>query len=277
MPSAGELLRQERLKQNRSVQEIAATTCISTRHLEAIESDDARSLPGDFFYRSFLKQYAQALYLDEATTRQVLSSVEPVSEPDPISFLHASYVTAEQDARRSGRKRPSTAVVLTLFIAVLLGCSGLYAIWNKAQAQKEEVVEKSAAAMAEGERNRLAEPPPPSVPARESSPASSPAPEAPVPPASTTGASVDVAANERTWVSLSSDGKKLFAGVLRASESKKFVIGESAKLLTGNAAALDIRLNGKPIGPIGPRGRVRMVVFTPDAYQILLPRTRKGA
>jgi hypothetical protein len=39
----------------------------------------------------------------------------------------------------------------------------------------------------------------------------------------------------------------------------------------GNAGGLDVRWNGKAIGPIGPRGQVRVVLFTPENFQILAP------
>src|SRR5205823_5694419 len=61
--------------------------------------------------------------------------------------------------------------------------------------------------------------------------------------------SVGLSATERTWVSLSSDGKTVFSGVLAASETKNIEGVENAKLTTGNAAGLDVRWNGKSIGP----------------------------
>jgi len=84
--------------------------------------------------------------------------------------------------------------------------------------------------------------------------------------------SVGLSATERTWVSLSSDGKTVFSGVLDASQTKNIEGVENAKLTTGNAAGLDVRWNGKSIGPLGTHGQVRVVVFTPENFQILSPR-----
>ena len=80
MPSAGELLRYERETRNRTLSEIALETCISTRYLQAIEADDPKILPGDFFHRSFIRQYADCLKLDCATTKAILDAVEPAPE-----------------------------------------------------------------------------------------------------------------------------------------------------------------------------------------------------
>ena len=77
------------LQRKRALADIASETCISTRYLEAIEADDTKILPGDFFYRSFIRQYASALGLDESATKRILEAVEPAPEIDPIPAFSA--------------------------------------------------------------------------------------------------------------------------------------------------------------------------------------------
>src|SRR5690348_596134 len=101
MPSAGELLRQERLKRNRSIADLARETRISVRYLEALEANQVGVFPGDFFYRSFLKQYTEALRLDPEITTQVISSAEPVTEHDPIPAMNAAYEVSRLDSKLS--------------------------------------------------------------------------------------------------------------------------------------------------------------------------------
>lgn len=135
--TSGELLRQERINRGKTLAEISTATCISTRYLQAIEVEDLKTLPGDFFYRSFLKQYAQALGLDEQTTARVLASAAPVEPVDPVPALAAAYEVAliERDIR--GSNKPRLTVAIGLFAAVITGCSGLYAFWHKKQVQQE--------------------------------------------------------------------------------------------------------------------------------------------
>jgi len=106
-----------------------------------------------------------------------------------------------------------------------------------------------------------------------------PAPVDPTPtPEQLAGAKVvhlDLQATEKTWVSISAGGKTVFAGILGASERKDLDGLENAKLVTGNAAGLDVRWNGKPIGPLGPRGQVRTVIFTPEKYEVVQPVAKK--
>ncbi|HEX5227156.1 MAG TPA: DUF4115 domain-containing protein, partial [Bryobacteraceae bacterium] len=76
-------------------------------------------------------------------------------------------------------------------------------------------------------------------------------------------------AHEATWLSVSSDGKPVFSGTLQANESKSVSGREFAKLRVGNAAGIEVRLNGKLLGPLGARGQVLTVLFTPDNFEIV--------
>jgi cytoskeleton protein RodZ len=82
---------------------------------------------------------------------------------------------------------------------------------------------------------------------------------------------LNISATEKTWLSVTSAGKQIFSGILEASQSKTLTGLDAAKLRVGNAGGLEVKWNGKPIGPIGPRGQVRVVVLTPDNFQILAP------
>ncbi|MBC7924922.1 MAG: DUF4115 domain-containing protein, partial [Bryobacteraceae bacterium] len=97
-----------------------------------------------------------------------------------------------------------------------------------------------------------------------------PAEAAPVPVGSMV---VELVATEPTWVQLSSGGKTVYIGTLDPAERRQFSVDENAKLLTGNAGTLDLKLNGKDVGTIGPRGQIRTVVFANSSFQIASPKT----
>jgi hypothetical protein len=82
---------------------------------------------------------------------------------------------------------------------------------------------------------------------------------------------LDLLAHEATWVSVSSDGKPVFSGVMQPNQSKTVGGKESARLRVGNAAGIEVRLNGRLLGPLGARGQVLIVLFTPDNFQIFSP------
>jgi hypothetical protein len=80
---------------------------------------------------------------------------------------------------------------------------------------------------------------------------------------------LNLSASEETWLSISSGGKQIFAGVLEPEETKTVSGLEMARLKVGNAGGLNVQWNGKEIGPIGGKGQVRVVVFTPEGFNIL--------
>ena len=64
--SLGEQLRRARLERGVNLREVAEQTRITMRHLEAIEADDYKALPGGIFNKSFIKSYARYVGFPEA-------------------------------------------------------------------------------------------------------------------------------------------------------------------------------------------------------------------
>ena len=53
------------------------------------------------------------------------------------------------------------------------------------------------------------------------------------------------------------------------TKAKKSSGKEFAKLRVNNPAALEVKLNGKQLGPLGPAGQFLVVVFTRDKFHVL--------
>jgi cytoskeletal protein RodZ len=66
--SFGENLRQARQARNITLQEIAASTKISSRALQALEDEHFEQLPGGIFNKGFVRAYARCVGLDEEKT-----------------------------------------------------------------------------------------------------------------------------------------------------------------------------------------------------------------
>ena len=63
--SLGEQLRRAREARGVTLREVSEQTRITMRHLEAIEADDYKTLPGGIFNKSFIKSYARYVGFDE--------------------------------------------------------------------------------------------------------------------------------------------------------------------------------------------------------------------
>jgi cytoskeleton protein RodZ len=115
---------------------------------------------------------------------------------------------------------------------------------------------------------------PPQPPAESAAPGQplSAEPASPAPTShSADGATLRLMATEPTWVSVSSQGKTLFVGLMSRDESRDIEGVERAKLLVGNAGGLEVSWRGEPVGPLGPRGRTRIVWLRPEGVEIALP------
>ena len=259
MTSVGEILRRERQAQGREMPEIAEDLCITQRYLRAIEEDDIKSLPGTFFYKSFVKQYALLLGLDEKKLLAGVDELTATEEPLPLPGANPKYsplrevdpIVADSNRRYFSDRRVGLSVAA--LSVVLLGCSGFYTWWNKASQPSRQnsasfipVVSSSKAVPTVDVKTETG-------------------------PDGINHVVLNLSATETTWLSITSEGKNIFSGVLEPSQTKTLRASDVAKMKVGNAGGLDVRWNGKAIGPIGGRGQVRVVLFTPEGYQILPP------
>jgi cytoskeleton protein RodZ len=298
MTSIGETLRRERMKRNLELGQIAQELKISLRFLEAIEAEQFDKLPGGVFTRSFIVQYARLLGLDEERIAgELLRTLDPppevaefVEAPRPAdSAIHVPRVEEWEGVGKSRFRWSSSLSAAALVVAVMLVCSGLYAWWQHtrrlAPAHESPPVAavQPAPSPAPVEQPALPADRPSTVPTGTQPPSGTPVPtpstEQPKPPAmpqppvpasnSDAPVRVELTADEPVWVLVRNDGKYLFSGTLGARESRTFEATSTVLLRLGNAGGVTVTLNGKPVGPLGPKGQVRTVQFTSGGFEIV--------
>ena len=136
MTPVGETLRRERLKRNLDLEEISRELKISARFLKAIEDDQYDKLPGGVFAKSFVRQYARLLGLDEEQIAgQVQQSIAPLPEfaqlPDTRKARRRSprfrcpRLTNGRPSATGDSTGPGGFPPLGL-VAVMLVCSAVY-------------------------------------------------------------------------------------------------------------------------------------------------------
>ena len=259
MTSVGSILREQRESQGRAIAEIAEELCITQHYLRSIEENDIAGVPGLFFYKNFARQYAQVLGVDPARIRPALDALSEAEDPQPRPEIRVPNRLVQATNRRHIPDIPLSWSIVGLVI-VLLGCSGFYAWWKRTP-----------------EPVRAAMPAAAPVVAVKAIAAPVTQPEQPVPeqPVLETGVVLKLSATERTWLSISSDGKEIFAGFLQPSESKTLTGLDRATMRVGNAGGIDVRWNGKVIAPLGPRGQVLTIRITPEDFEIVPPPAPK--
>ena len=258
MQTVGQKLREERIRQGKEIKPIADELRISSRYIQAIEAENWDQLPSGFFGRSFIRQYAMVLGLDPSEYENAIPSEAPVEEPVQTQALvhqRKSWDIAVPPLVAPRGKGifdlKMWAAVAGLVMAIVAG-SNLYTWYEESHYGKpiQKVAQTSKAEAV------LAEP----TSKLESSYGLGKAEGL---------LSLSVAATEATWLEISSNGQRLFSGLLEVGQSQKFDKTESARMVVGNAGGVVIRRSGRDIGPIGERGQVRVVLFSSDTWQIL--------
>jgi cytoskeleton protein RodZ len=95
---------------------------------------------------------------------------------------------------------------------------------------------------------------------------------APQPVKRPAGMKIEIDSTEPAWISMAdASGQRLAVGIVEPGKGRVVDINRPAWLRTGNAGGLQVRLNGKPLGPLGPHGKVREVRFHDGAFTITAP------
>ena len=118
---------------------------ISTRLLEAIEDEEFDKLPGGVFAKSFVRQYARLLGLDEdEMAAEVQHALAPAPEvpqfaerPKP-ACAPIQLPRIEEMGNRWATRGSAGGLVSPprLLVAVMLVCSGVYAFWQQRPATR---------------------------------------------------------------------------------------------------------------------------------------------
>lgn len=122
----GERLKQERELRNLSLDDIQKQTKIQTRYLEAIEKERFHLMPGSFYVRAFIKEYANVVGLDYNELMEEYEHELPFEREEAAANLSR--------VKSSRRNKPSTKTpvifsFLPTFIVVLLIIGILVFIW----------------------------------------------------------------------------------------------------------------------------------------------------
>src|SRR5699024_6945091 len=118
MMEIGQILKEEREAQQLSLDDIQEMTKIQKRYLQSIEDNDFSSLPGRFYARAFIKEYALVLNMDYELLLQNF-------DQEDIEEETAQYSNVRRTQRARAPKSTAilsflpTVIVIILIIGVL--------------------------------------------------------------------------------------------------------------------------------------------------------------
>ncbi len=253
MGAFGDRLRREREMRGITLDEIAESTKIARRHLEALESEGFGELPGGIFNKGFVRAYARFLGIDEDQAVADYSAAnheEPEAEDKFPLDIHAKP-NRELNPRRS-------YLPIAFSVAALAGVLVGYFLWTKSN--KPHIADAGAAQLAATSQPAALNSTPQPLASGESEPEAAATP-APVARKKEKRFFVLVKAREDSWVSIVADGKSVMESVLNADNQKKVKAGQTVVLRTGNAGGIEVSFNGRPLGALGNENEPRTLTF----------------
>ena len=252
MSSLGMRLRELREAKGASLDDIARSTRVGRRHLEALESDSLGELPAPVFVKGFIRAYCE--FLDAAPGEALGLYREATGE-----LVKPERVQSLTRTKPSGRAGP-LLVSLVLFIA--LGVS-LFVLRIGLKTSPPQAPAVSGPALGGGES--MPSPPPtpakapPAIPAQPvAAPTRGPQPA---------GQQLLVRAVETTWIRVQVDEGQVTEELLQAGAVREWTAARRFVITVGNAGGLEVDLNGRRIPPLGARGAVIQRLVLPSEAQ----------
>ena len=267
----GDILRQERERQNFSIKDIEQGTSIRALYIEAIENGDYDKLPGNVYTKGFIKNYGNFLKLEgDALSRQFTEEVAP--SPPPITTVEStnkqsSSETIDETASIVNEPIPSMETQVRSEPEIKISSSRRTREESKSNSGLLIAAIVLIAAIAGGlwyyftniEGGEIAQNPPAQTQSTEPSstaavPASASTPDSTAVP--TSGLNLQAKFNDRCWTRVVVDGRVAYEGIPEAGQTLSWQANDRIIVTAGNAGAIEFIENGKSLGIAGAVGDV---------------------
>lgn len=260
----GYTLRQERERQNLSIEDIEQGTSIRALYIEAIENGEYDKLPGTVYTKGFIKNYAKFLNLDaDAMVKEFMGDIAELSgaaqtpvaeetpaksqernpEPKPIKSERKPLGYSVQEKNRSSSG--GLVIAAVVLIAALAGVA-----WSWLSSSDGEVVKVEPTPIEQVQ---------PVTPEEQNNNPTAVANANPVP---TDSVNVQARFNDRCWLLVTVDGAVVQEGVVEGGQTLTWEGKDSINFRLGNAGAVEFFQDGKSLGVLGAVGDVVDKTFT---------------
>ena len=128
-PEVGKKLHDARVAKGYTLDDLQQATKIQKRYLIAIEDEKFDELPGDFYVRAFVKQYADTVGLDGEDLLKEYDDDLPKAKTDEYSEHIAQAVETRATSKRKLTKVNDARKYLPTVIAIVIVVIVLAAIW----------------------------------------------------------------------------------------------------------------------------------------------------
>lgn len=267
--SIGETLRLRREARGLSLEQAAFQGRVPLRLIQVLESDDYHLVPDALYLIRVLHDYARFLGHDPGEIEREFRAAirrQTKAAPPPRRETPAQLSVSWRQIRWTG----AAIVAVAPIVFIALSLSSQQAIPPIAP-PPPDAADHDELAGAQSPLSASRETPPPDEVAV---PATTPAPDRPVPEAAAESAPAErkrwrfllvAEARELTWMAVQSDDGDSRQVLLRAGERARFAADRGFLLTVGNAGGVALSLNGERIPLLGRSGEVVRNLALPAA------------
>ncbi|WP_125581266.1 helix-turn-helix domain-containing protein [Levilactobacillus cerevisiae] len=259
----GKTLRDARIAKGYTLDDLQQTTKIQKRYLIAIEDQNFDELPGDFYVRAFIKQYADMVDLDGAELLKQFDSALPSTQTqeyvDKVNENNPETRSQQRQVDERYVKLRRTIPVVGIVIVVLVILVGIWvAASHNGSSTTKNNVDSSSVSVSGSSSNKTQSSSKSSSSKKSSSKKAKTASFKKL--SSTTSGStwemlnasskpkMSLSATTSAWMSVTANGSTVWQGTLSSTTSHSLTIPSSATSVTlkfGNAPATSVKVDGK--------------------------------
>ncbi|MHC9532355.1 helix-turn-helix domain-containing protein [Dellaglioa sp. L3N] len=266
MSEIGKTLQEARINKGYTIDDLQQMTKIQKRYLIAIEDEKFSDLPGDFYVRAFVKQYAETVDLDADDLLKEFNETLPDAQEKMVAKEQASRSEKSAKMPKDGKIDKFMSYLPTIIIVVIvLGILGtIYGVTlnNK---NTDTQIESSSSKVSVSTDSKAKAKQSSSESAKTSSSSSKKVKKTQkltyvsdsgtnsvytMENAPTTSKIKLTASGSAAWSSVTADGTQLWQATLVSDASANVTIPAGVKAVVfsfGNAPAMKITINGKTL------------------------------
>ena len=259
----GDELRRERELRDVTREQLALVTKVSVRQIEALEKGRFEILPALVFSRGFVRAIALHLGLDAERTvaayRHVWETWDSARAKEAPPPGPARPMTTTLQIRAPRRTVAASTTIRVVAVAAVLAVATGVAVLVKSRPPEPRRSVVTAPARPESGPASLALPPAVAA-ATVALTSGAPPPgrpplraDAPAPSGTST---LTLSFRDDCWTEVTVDGKVVARELFPKGSTRDFSGGRAFSLTLGNAGAVDVAVDGKPLPPVGGPGEV---------------------
>ena len=275
----GDILRQERERQNLTIKDIEHGTSIRAVYIEAIENGDYEKLPGNVYTKGFIKNYGNFLKIDgDSLSRQFTAEVAPPPTPpvvqqndkstsenrtneiidEPIPDINEINKQPQNEPTKikfndHSKSSSNSGLIVAAVILIAAIAGGLWYYFTNIEGKE---LAQNPPAQTEQQNSESSTNSSSATPASAQTPSDNANVNANAPASNLDGVHIQAKFTDKCWTRVIADGRVVYEGIPETGETLSWQAKDRISVTAGNAGAVEFIENGNSIGVAGNVGAV---------------------